>query len=482
MKPLHLNLATRPFRNNTAVGSVVAAVTATLVLATAANLYVFLNHGATYATLQQEERSDRAALAALEKEERALAKEFQTRDFRRIYERGKFANELIRRRAFSWTLLFNTLETVVPAEVMMSAIRPNITAEDIVVRVEGLAKTHGGFISFQDALIGSPAFMRVYPVNERKINPALPTISFALNFDYLPERVVPVAQAVATAAASTATTGAAAASPPAPQPEPSGAQATASGPPPASTGTAVAATPPPAGPAAKTPPAAEPGHAVNAAGTVGRDGRPRVTETLARLVAAPGGIYLPPAPPRKDDGKAGGGKKGKNTQPGPQKAAPSYGPAGPAAAPGGAGPAPPPLPEVPPVMQRGKRDPLPRDPNLARAAAARTDVPVKAAPAERLDVPLAFTARPAQEVYDALSRAHGVRFEFDPAVELQVKVTANLGGRKLPEALAVVGRVAGHRIVREGDGRYRVVLAGGGESIADKPVREEDLGAPETGP
>jgi hypothetical protein len=454
MRPLPLNLATRPFRNNTVVGSVLAAAAAALFLATASNLYVFLNHGARYAQLHQEERDDRGRLAALEKEERVLAKEVQARDFRRLYERGKFANELIRRRAFSWTLLFNKLEAVVPAEVMMSAIRPNITADDIVVRVEGVAKNHGGLIAFEDALLTSPVFARVYPANERRLNPARPEISFALNFDYLPDRAAPAAEAIAAAA------------PAAPASQPAG--------PPA------AATAAPEGAAPQTSPAVAAGHAVHAAGTVGRDGRPRTAEALARLVTAPGGIYLPPQPPPREESKGRTGKKGKGSPPGKEKKPAAPG----SAAPGGpqATATPPAAPEAPSHVPRGKGEDLPRRPADPRAAALRKEEPIKAAPAERLDVRLDFAARPAQEVYAALSRAHGVRFEFDPAVELQVKVTANLGGRKLSEALAVVGRAAGHHIIRQGDGRYRVAAGGGGEAIADRPVREEDLAAPESRP
>jgi hypothetical protein len=452
VKPLSLNLATRPFRNNTVVGSALAVATTALLLATAANVYIFLNYGSTYATLQHGEREDRGALAGLEKEERALAKEVQARDFRRLYARGKFANELIRRRAFSWTLLFNKLEALVPAEVMMTAIRPNITADDIVIRVEGLARSQGGMIALLDALIGSPdSFARVYPANERRINPALPTISFAITFDYLPDRVAPVAPAVVTAAA------------------------------PAANEAGPAARPPAEASAAATPPAERPspGHAVHAVGIVGRDGRPRVPETLARVMAAPGGVYVPPGPPPKTERKSAGGTKGKDPQAGRENAPPA---SGSAVSSGARATAPPAAREVPTVLPRGKGEGLPRDPGAARAAALRADEPVKAAPAERLDVSLDFAARPAQEVYAALSRAHGVQFEFDPAVDQQTKVTANLGGRKLPEALAVVGRAAGHRIVRRADGRYRVVLAGGGEPITDRPVREEDLAAPESGP
>jgi hypothetical protein len=93
----------------------------------------------------------------------------------------------------------------------------------------------------------------------------------------------------------------------------------------------------------------------------------------------------------------------------------------------------------------------------------------------RLDLPLRFADRPVREVYEALSRAHGVRFDIDAAVNREARVSIDLGGRPLPDAVASLARAAGHRIVRAGEGRYRVALAAGGEPIGDGPVREETL-------
>jgi hypothetical protein len=86
------------------------------------------------------------------------------------------------------------------------------------------------------------------------------------------------------------------------------------------------------------------------------------------------------------------------------------------------------------------------------------------------------------EIYEALSRAHGVRVQLDPGVDAQARVTADLSGRALADALAAVAQAAGHRVTRKGDGVYRVAATAGGEPIADRPVREEDLRGPEVSP
>jgi len=125
--------------------------------------------------------------------------------------------------------------------------------------------------------------------------------------------------------------------------------------------------------------------------------------------------------------------------------------------------------------------PARRDPNMGpppamrpRTAAPSVPEPI---PARRLDVSLKFTARPVGEVYTALAAAHGVTFEIDPAVDPLTTVSADLGGRNLKDAIAVVSRLAGHKVIRKDDGLYHVFPASGGEPMAEKPVHEEPLPA-----
>jgi hypothetical protein len=445
VKPITLNLASRPFRNNNVVGSVLGTAAAAIVLATSYNLYIFLNYGGSYAELQRQERESRARLATLDAEERKLAKEIEARDFRRAYDRGRFASELILKRSFSWTLLFNKLEAVVPREVMMTAIRPNIGAKGIEVHVQGVAKNHGGLIAFEEALQGNPAFGNAYPINERRLNPSRPEIAFALKFDYLPRKAAPPEAVVAS-------TGGAG--------RPASAGATAS----QAIAHAVAATPtgqdarkPEQPPAAKE--TVERKQTLPPVGTVGRSGRPVPPEILARVVAAPGGAYLPPPP--AEDPPRGRDSKGK--------------------ARAGASP-----PASPPAQ-----DASPAGRSAATGAVSRVSaggVPPSAAPAMsgsaaavRLDVPLAFSSQPVGEAYDALARAYGVRFLIDAGVDRTAKVTADLGGKRLSEAIAALAGAAGHRVTRQQDGRYRVVVDGGAP-IADKPIREENLPQAEVRP
>ncbi len=450
MKPLPTNLASRPFRNNAVLGSVLGSIAALLVLATVFNLTLFLRHGSSYAEMNHEQASDRERLAKVDLEEARLAREIQKRDFRRLQARERIAGELILRHAFSWTLLFNKLETVVPAEVMMTAIRPNITADAIVVRVDGVAKSYFAFLDLQDKLLANQVFARISPISERKLNPSRPEITFALNFGYLPKVAAPAALLAAGAAPGAAAGSTSPASP----------GAAAGAPSPASPGRA-AGTPTPRVAAPAPVPASAP-----ALGIVGRDGQLRTATALSRMFAAPGSIYLPPG------ARPSAPAAPKQAGPKPQKPR-----AAPAGTPPAATAAPQPSARLLQVPVRGEPGlppgllPGALPPKVRMAAEVGRGV----VPADRLDLPMRFADRPVGEIYAALAQAHGVRFDLDPGVDPRARISASLSGKTLADAIAIVARAAGHRVHRESDGVYRVVLPAGGAAIADKPLQEETL-------
>ncbi len=334
MKALTLNLASRPFRNNTVIGSVLAAVTITLVLSSVYSLYIFFSYGSSYALLLEDQERNRAKLAALEVEERRLLREIERRDFDTTFDRGRFANDLIIRRTFSWTELFNKLEGVMPIDVMMAAIRPNVTADGVVIRVEGGARNQGAFIQLQDNLMSHASFSNVYPASERRLNPSRPETSFILNFDYRP-RTFEAAEVIAD-------------TPEIAPPEPAAASAT-------TTGSAVV-------PAAVT--AATGGGGFASTLPVGRDGEPRTLELIARRMVAPGGVF---APDISTAAAARTGSSGSTTAGKPdtaKRAAPRPSPRAPASSSG----SPPRRPE-PPLPENLPRPPVPRRPPPQRPRA-----------------------------------------------------------------------------------------------------------------
>ena len=479
MKPVTLNLASRPFRNNLLVGTALGVAGAALVVATISNLYIFLSYGSSYAELKQEQAKDRERIAALQVQERKMADEVRSRNYKKAFEEGKVASELILRASFSWTQLFNKLETLVPPDVVMTAIRPSITNEGIVIRIEGVAKSHSALLSFEQKLLGSPAFAKVFPASERLLNPSLPDITFLLTCDYLPHRPVEPDKVAAQ-------TG-----------EAAGAPAPGTAPPEAAQDAAAGAT----SGVTEAPSRAHGASAAPAAAILGRGARPRDARAASQPIIAPGALYLPPA----EASRSSLGKEDKGKKPAAASVRIAQAPAAPTPAaatkaevkppagaidPGeidslrpvkdGAKPAASTGRAAPPNLRSG---PMPFDPNVPRtmpkpmkdAVEAQARAEKAPVPARRLDVPLGFVSRPVEEVYARLSEAHGVRFDLDDTVDRQAAVTINLQGRKLEDAILLIAGTARHRIKRVADGIYRVSSNDGGRVIQERPIQEEPL-------
>ena len=185
MRFLEINLATRPFRNNTLYWTGFGSAGAILAALTAVNVWLFLHAGTSVQQSGQEMQIKQARRDSLIRDEQRLSVKLTKLDFKGLAREAEFANDAIRRRIFSWTELFNRLEEVVPATVMMTSIRPEIQAEGISIVAEGTAKDQEGLLDFEENLIRSAYFSRIYPGSERREQRG-GDLLFSLKFDYVP--------------------------------------------------------------------------------------------------------------------------------------------------------------------------------------------------------------------------------------------------------------------------------------------------------
>lgn len=185
MRFLEINLATRPFRNNTLYWTGFGSAAVILAALTGVNVWLFLHAGTSVQQSGQEMQIKQTKRDALIRDEQRLGVKLTKLDFKGLAREAEFANDAIRRRTFSWTELFNRLELVVPSTVMMAAIRPEIQADGISIAAEGLAKDQEGLLDFEENLIRSPYFSRIYPGSERREQRG-GDLLFSLKFDYVP--------------------------------------------------------------------------------------------------------------------------------------------------------------------------------------------------------------------------------------------------------------------------------------------------------
>ena len=184
MKPISINLASRPFYNQTLYLVTFAVSVSLLVVMTALNLYTFYVDQRAWSDFREKRDRLQADLSSLDRQAVSHERALKQLNLVQVTEQSSFANQAILQRVFSWTVLFNRLEEVIPLGVKLLAIRPRVGDDGINFRVTGVAKNGTAFTQFEENLLQSPMFSHVYPISER-LSRSGRGLDFALSFRYL---------------------------------------------------------------------------------------------------------------------------------------------------------------------------------------------------------------------------------------------------------------------------------------------------------
>lgn len=199
-----INLARRPFRNNTIHYAVFATCFVLLAAASAYNVYDYVSTGAKLTSLGQElgERTDR--YRGLADDVERMKAEVSRLDLTTLNTKSNFANGLILSRLFSWSALFDRIEDLIPSDVKIRSIRPAISPKGIEIQIDGMARTPQALYEFETALDGSNYFTGVYPLSE-STRESKTELNFDLMMNYIPAGRAPKPPATPAAATAAAT-------------------------------------------------------------------------------------------------------------------------------------------------------------------------------------------------------------------------------------------------------------------------------------
>lgn len=163
MKALSINLATEPFRRFRPILVASMALAVLLVGLLAVQLYLFW--------LEKDEGREtalaiaqtQARLNALIAEERRLNEILLRPENAAVLDRSLFLNELLARKGISWTLIFRDLEEVLPHNVKLVQIRPQIQAgaparQEVLLEMVVASESAEPVIELLRALENSPLF------------------------------------------------------------------------------------------------------------------------------------------------------------------------------------------------------------------------------------------------------------------------------------------------------------------------------------
>ena len=126
---IRTNLSTRPFYNERIVRLWLVAVALAVLAATAFNAARIIKYSKSDTRLATQASHDEARAADLRQQAARLRASVNPQQVDFASEDARQANELIDRRTFSWTELFNRFETTLPDDVRISAVRPKIDRE-----------------------------------------------------------------------------------------------------------------------------------------------------------------------------------------------------------------------------------------------------------------------------------------------------------------------------------------------------------------
>ena len=132
MKPIHLNLAARPYRDLRPLYAVV--VVASLLIA-----FLMLNNLDTYVRYVRDTRTTRDEIASIEaqiqqehRRTETAQKQIASIDLVSLSKETKFINIQLAQRAFSWSELLDRLEAVLPNNVRITSVSPTFADNGLV--------------------------------------------------------------------------------------------------------------------------------------------------------------------------------------------------------------------------------------------------------------------------------------------------------------------------------------------------------------
>jgi Tfp pilus assembly protein PilN len=165
---IRTNLSTRPFYNERAVHAWLAVAALIVLLATAVNVTSLLRYSRSDTRLGGEAARDEARAAELRQQSARLRASVDPRQIEFASNEARVANDLIDRRTFSWTELFNQFETTLPDDVRLTAVRPAIDKErGIVLGISVIARGVDDVGKFIDNLEATGVFSSLLVVEDR---------------------------------------------------------------------------------------------------------------------------------------------------------------------------------------------------------------------------------------------------------------------------------------------------------------------------
>jgi Tfp pilus assembly protein PilN len=165
---IRTNLSTRPFYNDRAVSLWIGIAAIVLGLVTVFNVTRIMRYAGSNTGLVQQASQDETRAAEARRNAASLRASVNVAQLNTASLDARQANDLIDRRTFSWTELFNRFEATLPDDVRITSISPTLDQQrNIVLNVTVLARTVEAVNEFMEHLDAAGAFRDLRSTQER---------------------------------------------------------------------------------------------------------------------------------------------------------------------------------------------------------------------------------------------------------------------------------------------------------------------------
>ena len=192
---LRTNLSTRPFYNERGVHLLLALLALIVGGLTLVNVVKVLQLSRQNTELSTSVNRDRAEADRLTRDAARIRRGINPDELQLVVNAAREANELIDRRTFSWTALFNRIEETMPPDVMLTTVQPIFDDAGTKIAMTVLARRTVDVDEFMEKLEATGAFEQVLQRQDEDAEGGL--IRAIIDTYYVPEAAEPPEEAPA---------------------------------------------------------------------------------------------------------------------------------------------------------------------------------------------------------------------------------------------------------------------------------------------
>jgi hypothetical protein len=170
---LRTNLSTRPFYNERAAHIAIGAAALLVLALTAINVFRMITLSRQNTELSSRISRDQSEADGLTKLAADILRRVDKAELQLVVDSAREANSLIDQRTFSWTAFFNRIESTMPPDVMLSAVKPLVRDGVTRVTMTVLGRRAEDIDEFMEKLEATGAFEDVVPSQQDRTDEGL---------------------------------------------------------------------------------------------------------------------------------------------------------------------------------------------------------------------------------------------------------------------------------------------------------------------